>query len=73
MWQALRSDAISSKPASTKAPGKAQILLAMNNLWELACLRCGRRGLSGTPQRCHRGQARFHKGSWQGTDSVGDE
>ena len=44
----------------------------MNNLWELACLRCRRRGLAGTAQRCHRGQARSHKGSWQAADSAGN-
>ena len=71
VWQVHHGDAIASKPAPTKGPGKAQILLAMNNLWELACLRCGRRGLAGTPQRCPREQARSHKGSWQAVGSVG--
>ena len=33
------------------------------NLWELACLRCKRRGLPGKPRGCHRGQARSHNGS----------
>ncbi|PAA22222.1 hypothetical protein CJU73_22265 [Pseudomonas fragi] len=32
----------------------------MHNLWELACLRCRQHGLAGTPQRCHREQARSH-------------
>ncbi|PAA32024.1 hypothetical protein CJU73_03090 [Pseudomonas fragi] len=73
VWQALRSDAIASKPAPTKALGKPQIPLAMHYLWELACLRSRRRGVADAPQGCHRGQARSHKGSWQGTDSVGDE
>ena len=73
VWQVHRSDAIASKPAPTKDPAKPQVLLVMQNLWELACLRYWRRGLARTPQCCHRGQARSHKGSWQGTDSVGDE
>ena len=59
-WQVHRSAAIASKPAPTKGPGKLWILLAMHHLWELACLRCGRRGLAGTPRRCHREQARSH-------------
>ena len=62
VWPGHRSAAIAGKPAPTKAPGKAQSLLAMTNLWELACLRCGRRGLAGTPQGYHRGQARSHRG-----------
>ena len=60
VWQAHRSAAIASKPAPTKGPGKPWIQLAMHHLWELACLRCRRRGLAGTPQRCHREQARSH-------------
>ena len=57
-----RRDAIAGKPAFTRGPGKARILLAMDHLWELACLRSRRRGLADAPQRCHRGQARPHKG-----------
>jgi hypothetical protein len=71
VWQVHRSDAIASKPAPTKGPGKPWIQLAMPDLWEPACLRCGRCGWAGTPQRCHREQARSHKGSWQAVDSVG--
>ena len=33
----------------------------MHHLWELPCLRCRRRGLAGTLQRCHREQARSHR------------
>ena len=71
VWQAHRSATIASKPAPTKGPGKPWIQLAMPDLWELACLRCRRRGLAGTPRRCHREQARSHKGSWPAVDSVG--
>ena len=49
--QANRGDAIASKPAPTMSP---QVQ------WELACLRCRYRGLSGKPWRCHREQARSH-------------
>ena len=62
VWPAHRRDAIASKPAPTKDPAKPQVLLTMQNLWELACLRCWRRGLAGTPQGYHRGQARSHRG-----------
>ena len=60
VWQAHCSPAIASKPAPAKGPGTPRIQLAMHHLWELACLRCRRRGLAGTPQRCHREQARSH-------------
>ena len=70
VWQVHRSDAIASKPAPTKDPAKPQVLLTMQNLWELACLRCWRRGLAGTPQRCHREQARSHKRSCQTAGSA---
>ena len=46
-WQVHCSDAIASKPAPTKVLGKPRIQLVMHYLWELACLRCRRRGLSG--------------------------
>ena len=72
VWPAHRRDAIASKPAPTKDPVKPQVLLAMQNLWELACLRCWRRGLAGTPQRCHREQARSHKRSCQAAGSAGN-
>ena len=49
--QENRGDAIASKPAPTMSP---QVQ------WELACLRCRHRGLSGKPWRCHREQARSH-------------
>ena len=62
-WQVHRSDAIASKPAPTGGgAGKPRIQFVMHYLWELACLRCRRRGLAGTPQRCHREQARSHRG-----------
>jgi hypothetical protein len=70
-WQVHRSDAIASKPAPTKVPGTPRIQLVMHYLWEQACLRCRRRGLAGTPQRCHREQARSHRGAWQAANSVG--
>ncbi|PAA32019.1 hypothetical protein CJU73_03065 [Pseudomonas fragi] len=72
VWLMHRRDAIAGKPAPTRGPGKARILLAMHHLWELACLRSRRRGLADAPQGCHRGQARSHKGAWQGADSGGD-
>ena len=49
--QANRGDTIASKPAPTMSP---QVQ------WELACLRCRHRGLSGKPRRYHREQARSH-------------
>ena len=61
-WQVHCSDAIASKPAPTKVLGTPRIQLVMHYLWELACLRCRRRGLAGAPQRCHREQARSHMG-----------
>ena len=60
VWQVHHGDAIASKPAPTKGPGKPWIQLAMPDLWELACLRRGRRGLAGAPRRCYREQARSH-------------
>ena len=51
--QANRDDTIASKPAPTMSP---QVQ------WELACLRCRYWGLSGKPWRCHREQARSHRG-----------
>ena len=60
-----------ASPLPQGGAGKPRIQLVMHYLWELACLRCRRRGLAGTPQRCHREQARSHKGSWQATNSVG--
>jgi hypothetical protein len=42
--QVFRADAIASKPAPTVMP---QIAEAPHDRWELACLRCIRRGLSG--------------------------
>ena len=72
VWLMHRRDAIAGKPAPTKAPGKPQIPLAMHHLWELACLRSRRRGVADAPQGCHRGQARSHKGYWQGADSAGN-
>ena len=63
VWLMHRSAAIAGKPAPTKGPGKARILLAMHHLWELACLRSRLRGVADAPQGCHRGQARSHKGA----------
>ena len=72
VWPAHRRDAIAGKPAPTKDPAKPQVLLAMHHMWELACLRCGLRGLAGTPQGCHREQARSHKRSCQTAGSAGN-
>ena len=55
--QVFRADVIASKPAPTVMPPNSG---APHDRWELACLRCIRRGLSGISRRCHREQARSH-------------
>ena len=44
-------------------PQTIQLLCLTQDLWELACLRCRRRGLPGTSRGCHREQARSHRHS----------
>ena len=64
--QINRGAAIASKPAPTELSGRPRILGTLQNLWELACLRCAQ---SDKSRCCYREQARSHRVSWQAPNS----
>ena len=67
--QINRGAAIASKPAPTELSGRPRILGTLQNLWELACLRCRRCGQSVKPRCCYREQARSQRVQWQAPNS----
>ena len=57
-----RAVCIAGKPAPTGYSSPTESVPCQEPLWERACPRWQRCGVPGTPQGCHREQARSHRG-----------